>query len=237
VTEIRFQNHSDVELVQFTGSDEMVVQSARVSLTGGKSEQLKEATKTGMIRHMMDNRHGSVFEHNLFTFRVHTPIFVAREFMRHRMFSYNELSGRYATAEPVFYVPDPFRKLRQQGKASAYDLVDGPRPQKDFEFVRDELKAGSSAAFEQYEAMLEASIAREVARMVLPVNLFTSFYATCNARSMMSFLSLRVDSEQNSVETHPLAEIQEVACLMEDWFEEKMPETHRAFYRNGRVAP
>lgn len=234
---IQFQDHSDVDLVEHMGSDEGVIHRARVSTAGRNAESVTLADNVvqGMINHMMKNRHGSVWEGAIFTFRVHTPIFVAREFMRHRTFGFNEESARYKQLDPVFYVPSETRFLRQTGKASAYTLIEGNAD--DYRGTKSGIEFVSKTAYLMYADLLEAGIAREVARMVLPVNIFTTFYATCNARNLMHFLSLRVDSEQNVVETHPLHEIQEVAEKMEEIFFEKMPETYKAFYSNGRVAP
>jgi thymidylate synthase (FAD) len=233
VTEVRLQGHSDVELVEHMGSDEGVVRRARVSLKGGNDDtDLSGGTIRGMIRHMLKNQHMSVFEGAQFTFRVHTPIFVAREFMRHRTVSFNEESARYRQLEPVFWVPGEDRKLRQVGKASDYTLVDGDPA--DFQQVRKSLEHAYGVAYGEYERLLQLGIAREVARSVLPVGIFTSFYATMNARNLMHFLTLRVDDESNAVPTHPQAEIQEVAAKMESLFAEAMPETHAAFVANGR---
>lgn len=232
-----YLEHSDVELIEFMGSDEGVVHRARVSTKGIQSDADPVAPPTvrGMINHMMKNRHGSVFEGAQFTFRVHTPLFVAREFMRHRTFSYNEESGRYKQLDPVFYVPPVERPLRQVGKASEYKLVPGLVD--DYRVVSAWIKTSSREAYSYYEDMLERGIAREVARMVLPVSIFTTFYATCNARALMNFLSLRIDDEMNSVPTHPLYEIEEVASQMSDIFRKEMPVTFDAFRDNGRVAP
>jgi thymidylate synthase (FAD) len=234
VTEVRLQSHSDVELVEYMGSDEGVVRRARVSVRGGNDDAdlVGNGAVAGMIRHMLKNQHMSVFEGAQFTFRVHTPIFVAREFMRHRTVSFNEESARYRQLEPLFWVPDQNRKLRQVGKASSYTLVDG-EPE-DFPHATESLEYAYGVAYGEYEAMLRMGIAREVARAVLPVGIFTSFYATMNARNLMHFLTLRVDDERNEIPTHPQAEIQEVAAKMEHLFAEVMPETHAAFVANGR---
>jgi thymidylate synthase (FAD) len=235
VSESLFQAGSTVELVEHTGSDEGVVRAARVSVHGAQAPAVEPGTVYGLIGHMMRNRHGSVFEHNVFTFRIHAPIFVHREFMTHRTISKNTESARYSEIDPVFWVPSPTRKLRQEGKPSAYKLVEGSHA--DYLSTCADIMEGSEDAYARYRRMLDRGIAREVARAVLPVNTFTSFYATCNARALMSFLSLRVDSPLNAVPTHPQAEIQEVAEKMEAEFSRVMPATHRAFVNNGRVAP
>lgn len=222
-----------VDLVQHIGSDSDVVRAARVSVHG--TNEVPSGDVRGMIRHMMTNRHGSVFEHNLFTFRIHAPIFTAREFMRHRMFSFNEESARYRELDPVFWVPGPSRKLRQSGKPAAYEMSDGTEA--DYVLAHDVIWRSSLRAHQEYQAMLAAGIAREVARAVLPVNTYTSFYATCNARSLMHFLSLRIDHPDNQVPSHPQAEIQDVAVRMEGWLQARMPETYWAWHSTGRTAP
>ena len=119
MTDIKYRSDMTVELVQSMGSDEMVAMSARVSTGAGASTPEKDA---GLINYLMRDRHGSPFEHNAFTFYIEAPIFVFREFMRHRIASYNEESGRYKELEPVFYVPDMKRKLIQKGKPGAYEF-------------------------------------------------------------------------------------------------------------------
>src|ERR1700677_1700014 len=104
------------ELVRANAQDEDVVQAARVSVVGAMTEKESYGTTAGLINFLMKNRHGTPFEHNSFTFRIHAPIFVLREFQRHRIgWSYNEESGRYREMEPVFYVPGPHLNLAQVG--------------------------------------------------------------------------------------------------------------------------
>ncbi|HUM87637.1 MAG TPA: FAD-dependent thymidylate synthase, partial [Actinomycetota bacterium] len=181
------------------------------------------------------DRHGSPFEHNSMTFFVSAPIFVFREFMRHRMASYNEESGRYRELNPVFYVPGPERKLVQQGKPGAYEFVDGDESQ--HEVVVAQTKAACEQAYAAYQAMLDAGIAREVARGVLPVATYSSMYVTMNARSLMNFLSLRTKRPDAAFPSFPQREIEMVADRMENYWAELMPLTHAAFENNGRVAP
>ena len=125
---VKFRSDMTVELVKATASDADVVWAARVSTKGESS--LDDVTadperSRGLINYLMRDRHGTPFEHNSMTFFVSAPIFVFREFMRHRMASYNEESGRYRELLPVFYVPGPQRRLVQQGKPGAYDFVEG----------------------------------------------------------------------------------------------------------------
>src|SRR4051794_18335865 len=132
----------------------------------------------------MRDRHGSPFEHNSMTFYVQAPIFVFREFMRHRIASYNEESGRYRELRPVFYVPSPQRDLVQVGKPGAYEFLPGTDEQ--HELVTRLAQEQAVAAHAAYRRMLEAGVAREVARIVLPLNLYSSMYVTLNARSLMN---------------------------------------------------
>lgn len=119
---ILFRSDVTVQLVDANASDKSVAMSARIS-TGGAS--VDEAKDAGLINYLMRDRHGTPFEHNSFTFRIEAPIFVFREFMRHRIASYNEESGRYKELDPVFYIPDVERKLIQIGKTGAYEFVAG----------------------------------------------------------------------------------------------------------------
>ena len=169
------------------------------------------------------------------TFFVSAPIFVFREFMRHRIASYNEESGRYRELRPVFYVPSKDRKLVQIGKAGAYTFVDGTQEQ--FDLTVGAIKESCTVAYENYKKMLDAGVAREVARAVLPVTLYSSMYVTMNARALMNFLSLRTSREGSHFPSYPQREIEMVAEKMEEHFAKLMPITYAAFEKSGRVCP
>lgn len=239
--EIQFRSDVAVELVRHSASDSDVLFAARVSTVGEQSLAAAasgaDATDRdrGLINYLMRDRHGSPFEHNSMTFYVQAPIFVFREFMRHRIASYNEESGRYRQLRPVFYVPGPDRALVQQGKPGAYEFVAGTAEQ--YETVVAQTKAAVTAAYEAYRRMLDAGVAREVARGVLPVATYSSMYVTMNARSLMNFLSLRTKREGSRFPSFPQREIEMVAERMETTWAELMPLTHQAFEANGRVAP
>ncbi|WP_220700632.1 FAD-dependent thymidylate synthase [Mycetocola tolaasinivorans] len=230
-----------VELVRSNASDADVLFAARVSTQGEQTlesaQSGDEATSRdrGLINYLMRDRHGSPFEHNSMTFYVQAPIFVFREFMRHRMASYNEESGRYRQLNPTFYVPNEKRNLVQEGKPGAYNFLPGTAEQT--ALVQAEAEAQSVAAYESYQRMLEAGVAREVARIVLPLNLYSSMYVTVNARSLMNFLSLRTKREGTHFPSFPQREIEMCAEQMENFFAELMPLTYEAFNKNGRVAP
>ncbi len=235
---VEFRSDVTVELVRAAAQDADVLFAARVSTKGEHSleDVGSDAQRSqGLINYLMRDRHGSPFEHNSMTFFVSAPIFVFREFMRHRMASYNEESGRYRELQPVFYVPGPDRKLVQEGKPGAYDFVDGTTEQ--YETVVAQTKAACEQAYAAYQAMLAAGVAREVARGVLPVATYSSMYVTMNARSLMNFLSLRTKRPDSAFPSFPQREIEMVADRMEQYWTELMPLTHAAFERNGRVAP
>lgn len=234
-----FRSDVQVELIRSEADDSDVIWAARVSTLGEQSlEGLnKEADRSeGLIRYLMRNRHGTPFEHNSMTFFISAPIFVFREFHRHRIgWSYNEESARYRQLAPVFYVPSRERPLVQVGKTGSYTFEPGSEDQ--HAVVASATRRAALTAYDAYVEMLDAGVAREVARGVLPVATYSSMYATCNARSLMSFLSLRVQSPQSTFPSSPQREIQMVAEKMERIFEAKMPLTHRAFVDAGRVSP
>jgi thymidylate synthase (FAD) len=231
--EIKFRSDMTVDLIDSMASDRAVVVAARVS-TGAKISEEPEKD-AGLINYLMRDRHGSPFEHNAFTFYIEAPIFVFREFMRHRIASYNEESGRYKELKPVFYYPNAERKLVQQGKPGAYTFVEGTPEQ--HANVQDAIVDSAEHAYAEYKWLLEKGIAREVARAVLPVNIYSSMYVTMNARSLMNFISLRTTHADSKVPSFPQREIEMVAEIMEKFFAEKMPITYEAFNANGRVAP
>jgi thymidylate synthase (FAD) len=236
--EVVFRSAMTVELVKANAADADVLFAARVSTKGeaSRADVDSDASRSaGLIRYLMRDRHGSPFEHNSMTFFVEAPIFVFREFMRHRIASYNEESGRYRELRPVFYVPGPERMLRQEGKPGAYHFVDGTPEQ--HALVTRLTEDSCRAAYAAYQEMLAAGIAREVARIVLPVTTFSSMYVTMNARALMNFLSLRTKREDSTFPSFPQREIEMVAEEMERRWAELMPLTHAAFDDNGRVAP
>lgn len=236
--EITFRSDVTVELVKHAASDADVIWAARVSTKGEQSLEDVDADaerSAGLINYLMRDRHGSPFEHANFTFFTRAPIFMWREHFRHRMASYNEESGRYKKLDPVFYVPGPERKLVQVGKTGSYEFVDGTPEQ--YETVVEATKESCRQAYAAYQRMLDAGVAREVARIVLPLNIYSSAYVTMNARALMNFLSLRTTSPDSRFPSFPQREIEMVGEKYEEHFKALMPLTHAAFVKNGRVAP
>lgn len=231
-----------VTLVNQTGGDHMVVAAARVStnpeaaLAYAQNENAPE--NVGLINYLMKHRHGSTFEHAQLTFFVHAPIFVFREWHRHRIgFSYNECSARYSKLEPLFWLPKLSRKI------CPAETHTSARPQfqigteEQITEIRNALTAAYQVAYDTYAGLLEKNYAKEVARACLPVAIYSSCWVTCNPRSLMAFLSLRTHDEGAKFVSYPQAEIEEAARACETVFAAGWPITYAAFVNNGRVAP
>jgi len=233
---IIFRSDVEVELVKHSASDFDVAFAARVSTLGERSgDSIDDKKLNGLINFLMRERHGSPFEHSYFTFYVKAPIFVWREHMRHRIASYNEESGRYKELSPEFYLPSRERKLVQVGKTGAYEFVDGSSEQYAISLVQ--MRQSCERAYHAYQEMLSYGVAKEVARMSLPVNIYSSAYVTMNARALMNFLSLRKSDPASAYPSYPQREIEMVAEKYEAIFAELMPMTYGSFIVNGRVAP
>jgi thymidylate synthase (FAD) len=223
---IRVLDHGFVRLDDVMASDLSVVNGARVSFARHKEEM--DDADAGLIRFLMRDRHGTPFEHNAFRFHIRCPIFVAREWMRHRVGSFNEFSLRYAKATDDFYVPEAEDVRSQVGKPGAYTFETvSPELAED---TRDALREVYEHAYSTYERLVDAGVAREVARSALPVGAYTEFYWTVNARSLMNFVSLRASETAQR-------EIRRYAEAVERFLELHMPITYAAFVASGRVAP
>ena len=168
------------------------------------------------------------FEHNSFRFHIRCPLFVAREWFRHRISSFNEFSMRYAKPTDEFYIPEPDDVRTQVGKPGSYSFE--PVDPELADRTREELREVYEHAYSTYESLVEAGVARELARSVIPVGAYTEFYWTVNARALMNFISLRAHETAQR-------EIQRYAEACETFFAEKMPVTHKAFVDSNRVAP
>jgi len=239
--------HGFVRLIGYFGDELSVVNAARVSLHKESTPEtdglfLNQHSQTtpsvpisdsdkGLINFLLKKKHGSPFEHGFMAqFHIRVPIFVMREWVRHRIgFSINEESGRYGDRRPDFYIHDDDHIRTQHGKPGAYtfEVSDDPGIN---EWWKGMLKMQSERAYDTYKMALDNGIAKEVARVCLPLNLYTEFRWTCNARSLMNFLALRNDSPA-------MQEIRDYAKVIEDIFAQHMPTVHQAFIDNGRVAP
>lgn len=248
MTQIQLVSTSNVTLVKSNCTDLDVAMAAWVSNYGSSmpdlpmnpdeyklglgsaaERELMNKRIQGLINFLYRERHLSPFEHGSFTFLVDTPIFVAREFMRHRTFSYNETSGRYKELEPRFYIPNGYRPLVQTGKVGEYRFTPGTPEQ--WRDTLDALTHSYEYSWEAYQRILGMGVAREVARDCLPVGIMTQFYATCNPRNLMQFLTLRNDD-------NALNEIRFVGARMEESLAATMPMVYSAYkkfdYRSER---
>jgi thymidylate synthase (FAD) len=244
---LRFESKITVNPVQQVGGDAMVAAAAWASTSGatGMAKAAAEPDKiAGLISFLMKHRHGTPFEHGLMTFVVHAPIFVWREWHRHRIaFSYSEESGRYKTLEPVFYLPPferPMAKVDDwkpgrpkflkldQGDAAAY---------KRFNRLCGNLQEVYELSYRNYLRNLELDIDPGLARACLPVGIYSTCWVTCNPRSLMAFLSLRTHEPDAKFVSYPLYEIEVAARAVEDIFASGWPLTYKAFVDNGRTGP
>lgn len=212
--------------------DFSVVNAARVSFAQHSSDIHDELSgkDKGLIGFLMRERHGTPFEHNAFRFHVKCPLFVAREWFRHRIGSFNEFSARYSEVPDDFHVPLPEHIRIQTGKPGAYTFETLPPSDPRVSMAMTAINSNNIASYRLYRDMIESGVAKEVARMVLPVSMFTQFYWTVNARALMNFLSLRTDPNAQY-------EIREYALAVEELFKDAMPVTYEAWVNNGKVAP
>ncbi|MCQ2591233.1 MAG: FAD-dependent thymidylate synthase [Treponema sp.] len=179
-----------VRLVDYYGGDQRIVQSARVSY----GEGTKTVSQDGaLIDYLLRHQHTSPFEQVVMTFHVKMPIFVARQWVRHRTGRMNEVSGRYSIMKDEFYVPAedkvaPQSKDNKQGRATeAFDKAVAEK-------IISDLEAGQKNAYENYSELIDAGLAREIARINLPLSLYTEFYWEMDLHNLFHFLKLRLDS-------------------------------------------
>lgn len=241
MSEIQYKSTIDVQLIQSMGGDFMVVAAAKVSTNGIAALEFASPEKgeenAGLINYLVKQRHGTPFEHSCLTFFVHAPIFVWREWHRHRIASYNEESARYKQLDPTFYMPDRERPMMK---------IEGWKPGRPkFTRASDEvyaklclnLQTSYMLAYEMYESNLRLGIDPGLARDCLPVGIYSGCLVTCNPRSLMHFLSLRVHEPDAKFVSYPLYEIDIAARACEKLFAAGWPITYAAFVANGRVAP
>ncbi|HYI44025.1 MAG TPA: FAD-dependent thymidylate synthase [Actinomycetota bacterium] len=224
--ELRLFEHGFVRLDSAMADDLSVINSARVSFAVRKDEM--DDRDAGLIKFLMRDRHGTPFEHNSFRFHIRCPIFVAREWFRHRVGSFNEESARYHKLSDDFYLPDVQAVRSQVGKPGAYSFE--PVDEAIANETRDTFQRIYKELYAEYNEMIEKGVAKELARAILPFGIFTQFYWTLNARALMNFLSLR------NAQTAQY-EIRMYADAVERLFAQQMPVTHQCFIEFGRVAP
>lgn len=234
MTPVNLTSEITATLIDHAGDDLAISQAAWVSLgnIGGRDE----SRVAGLLNYLIKHRHGSPFEQGYLRFLIHCPIFVAREFVRHRIgVSVNEMSARYTELEPIFWMPREDRGLVNVGTSARPKMEAGPSYAR--AIVTSELRQSYENAWSTYTYLLNQGIANEVARTILPVGIYTRIMAIFNPRSLMHFLSLRIHSDEAKFATYPQAEIQELALAMEAQFADFWPLTLKAFVDNGRVSP
>jgi thymidylate synthase (FAD) len=205
-----------IQLVQSVGDDTGITNSARVSF-GKRITEIEDKDRK-LLKYLLENEHLSPFEHNSLTFLVKAPLFVARQWFRHRIASFNEISGRYVEVKEEFYIPQKFRKQSTNNRQAS---VEGEMAEDDL--LRNEqtayaYKIALTSAYETYEILLRRGVCREQARAVLPLATYTEFYFTCNLRALLHFIKLR-DHENAQWE------IQRYAKIMKEIAKEIFPET------------
>lgn len=208
-------NKGFLRIIDFMGGDNSVVQAARVSVGQGLKGEEKDRK---LVHYLMRNQHMTPFEHAVFKFHVKCPIFVARQWFRHRWGSYNEISGRYTEFKEEFYLPGFYRK--QVDKNYEFE----PFKEHEVEIFQKKILEFYETAYTLYRDLLEGKIAKELARIVLPLSLYTQFYWTVNSRSLMNFVNLRADK-------HAQWEIRQYALVIARIFKELMPWTFEAFIK------
>lgn len=211
-----------IRLVDFMGGDNRVVGSARVSF--GAVSKGEEQDKR-LIKYLLEHAHHTPFEHCYFQFHVCCPIYVARQWMRHRWGSFNEVSARYTEVKDEFYIPSQFRGQDTKNKQGSV-----PTSSLDQAALRKIYEDSVEASYAAYHKLIEAGVAREMARGVLPVCQYTQFYWSVNARSLLNFLQLRTDK-------HAQLEIRVYADAIADFFKEKMPWSWTAFEELSKKLP
>lgn len=233
MTEVALRSDVTVELIDSMGTEDRVVQVAKVSTLGPDSRDAEGNVR--LLKYLFRDQHGVPFEHVLFTFYLEVPIFVSRQIVKHRLSSINEESGRYREFMPNFYSPRDDRKIIQVGPTGKYVFEHGSPDQ--MQAVRWVLESNAQAFWDNYEKLLEIGIAKEVARMHMPVNTYTSMFLTINMRSLMNFMAKRKEWEGAAVVSHAQDEIELVTDQMAAIIKEKFPNVWEAFEESNYVAP
>jgi thymidylate synthase (FAD) len=190
VKEVKVLDHGFIILKRSMGDDSAVAEAARVSLDQDELTGLEPDRDEKLIRYLLRNRHTSPFEHVVFTFIVQAPIFVLRQWHRHRTQSYNEVSARYTEMEDMFFIPAP-ETIGVQSKSNRQvrDVGENPNAQKASRLIETSLKE----SYLKYQELLGMQVPRELARVVLPLAIYSRMYATVNLHNLMHFIGLRDD--------------------------------------------
>lgn len=243
MTEVKFTSEIDVELINSCGGDYSIAAAAKVSVCGQDAKKWADPEHQehieGLINYLVAQKHVSTLEHSMLTFFIHVPIFIMREIVRHRTISVdemslNEASARYSVLEPVFWLPVKDRKMKpvENYKPSrpVFEAIEEDKYNRLIERMKDSYRQ----AYANYEASLADGVAREVARAVLPVGIYTSCWITTNPRNLLHFISLRTHEPNAAFVSYPQAEIEEVARACELVLAKGWPLLYKAFLKAGR---
>ena len=178
-----------IRLVDYMGGDDRIVQAARVSYGSGTKSYRQDK---GLITYLLRNDHTSPFEQVVLTFHVKMPIFVARQWIRHRTARLNEISGRYSVMKDEFYVPAP-EDVSGQSENNKQGRTEESLAPEQAEQIREILAAGQRRSYDEYTSLLDDGVARELARVNLPLSLYTEWYWQMDLHNMFHFLKLRLD--------------------------------------------
>jgi len=243
MTELEFRSDIPVKFLDRMGTDKTIAAAARVLEPEAYHAYLDDGGNdkdvNGIINYMTKHRHGTPFEHGALSCFVRAPIFVWREWHRHRVgWSYNEESGRYKVLEPVFYLPPADRPMMKVDNwKAARPKFTKCEDREVYNTLCQNLMKSYRITYEAYEQNLALSVDPGIARACLPVGIYSRCWITCNPRSLMHFLSLRTFEPEAKFISYPLYEIEVAARAVETIFAKGWPITYRAFCDNGRVAP
>jgi len=219
-------NKGFVRLVDYMGGDERIVQAARVSYGAGTKSYRQDR---GLIRYLMRHEHTSPFEQVLLTFHAKMPIFVARQWVRHRTARLNEISGRYSILKDEFYLPSP-EDVHPQSEDNKQGRSDEKYSEEKLADILLRMDLGQQDAYKEYKRLIEDGLARELARINLPVSTYTEWYWNIDLHNLFHFLGLRMDA-------HAQKEIRDYANVMAEITQKVAPLAYEAFedYRKNAI--
>lgn len=216
--EYKVLDHGFVRLIDYMGNDDAIVQAARVSYGKGTK---KVSQDRGLIRYLMRHHHTTPFEMVEFKFHVKLPIFVARQWIRHRTANVNEYSGRYSVMKEEFYMPEA-DDIRYQSEVNKQGRSDEDVPEAMKQEILDYLKNSAESSYKKYLEYVDEGLARELARINLPLSLYTEWYWKIDLHNLFHFLRLRMDP-------HAQKEIRVYAEIMGMMVEKVVPMAYEAF--------
>lgn len=227
--EIKVLDHGYVRYVDHMGSDSRIVEAARVSYHASSKG---EESDRKLLEYLWKNKHTSPFEMCKLTLNVKMPIFVMRQYVRHRMQNLNEVSARYTELPDEFYIPEKWRKQDTKNKQGSVNNIDWDKSWgmevgageglTCNQMMSNNLRFHCSDSYRLYQELIQDGVAREMARMVLPVNIYTECYSTWDLKNLLHFIALRDDS-------HAQAEIQEYGKAIKEICKDLFPWTIRAY--------